>query len=57
MPTWATHFDYASYETRHLVIARLVYWIEIRKTDGYNIKIHWCMTAEQSLGRKKEESA
>ena len=57
MPTRATRFDYASYETRHLVIARLVDWIEIRKTDGFNIGIHWRMTAEQSLVRRKEESA
>lgn len=29
----------------------------IRKNDGYDITIHWRMTAEQFLGRKKEESA
>ena len=43
--------------TKHLVIAQLVDRIEIRKNDGYDITIHWRMTAEQFLGRKKEESA
>ena len=38
------------------VIAQLVDRIEIRKIDGYDITIHWRMTAEQFLGRKKEES-
>ena len=47
----------ASYEAKHLVIAQLVDRIEIRKSDGYDITIHWRMTAEQFLGRKKEESA
>jgi DNA invertase Pin-like site-specific DNA recombinase len=50
-------FDDASYEAKHLVIAQLVDRIEIRKNDGYDITIHWRMTAEQFLGRKKEESA
>ena len=57
MLTWATRFDDASYEAKHLVIAQLVDWIEIRKNEGYDITIHWRMTAEQFLGRKKEESA
>ena len=57
MLTWATRFDDASYEAKHLVIAQLVDRIEIRKNDGYDITIHWRMTAEQFLGRKKEESA
>ena len=50
-------FINASYEAKHLVIAQLVDRIEIRKNDGYDITIHWRMTAEQFLGRKKEESA
>ena len=55
--SWASRFDDASYEAKHLVIAQLVDRIEIRKNDGYDITIHWRMTAEQFLGRKKEESA
>ena len=55
--SWAGRFDDASYEAKHLVIAQLVDRIEIRKNDGYDITIHWRMTAEQFLGRKKEESA
>ena len=47
----------ASYEAKHLVIVQLVDRIEIRKNDGYDITIHWCMTAEQFLSRKTEESA
>jgi len=39
------------------LIAQLVDRIEIRKNDGYDITIHWRMTAEQFLGRKTEESA
>ena len=39
------------------VFLQLVDRIEIRKNDGYDITIHWRMTAEQFLGRKKEESA
>ena len=39
------------------VFLRLVDRIEIRKNDGYDITIHWRTTAEQFLGRKKEESA
>ena len=50
-------FDDASYEAKHLVIAQLVDRIEIRKNDGYDITIHWRMTAEQFLGRKTEASA
>ncbi len=57
MLTWATRFDDASYEAKHLVIAQLVDRIEIRKTDGYDIEIHWRMTAEQFLGRKTEAGA
>ena len=45
------------YEAKHLVIAQLVDRIEIRKNDGYDITIHWRMTAEQFLGRKTEASA
>ena len=52
--TWATCFDDASYEAKHLVIAQLVDRNEIRKTDGYDIEIHWRMMAEQFLERKKE---
>ena len=55
--SWASRFDDASYEAKHLVIAQLVDRIEIRKTDGYDITIHWRMTAEQFLGRKTEASA
>ena len=55
--SWASRFDDASYEAKHLVIAQLVDRIEIRKNDGYDITIHWRMTAEQFLGRKTEESA
>ena len=55
--SWASRFDDASYEAKHLVIAQLVDRIEIRKNDGYDITIHWRMTAEQFLGRKKEERA
>ena len=55
--SWASRFDDASYEAKHLVIAQLVDRIEIRKNDGYDITIHWRMTAEQFLGRKKEASA
>ena len=55
--SWASRFDDASYEAKHLVIAQLVDRIEIRKNDGYDITIHWRMTAEQFLERKKEESA
>ena len=55
--SWASRFDDVSYEAKHLVIAQLVDRIEIRKNDGYDITIHWRMTAEQFLGRKKEESA
>ena len=29
--SWASRFDDASYEAKHLVIAQLVEWIEIRK--------------------------
>jgi len=47
----------ASYEAKHLVIAQLVDRIEIRKNDGYDITIHWRMTAEQFLGKKTEASA
>jgi hypothetical protein len=39
------------------VFLQLVDRIEIRKNDGYDITIHWRTTAEQFLGRKKEESA
>ena len=55
--SWASRFDDASYEAKHLVIAQLVDRIKIRKNDGYDINIHWRMTAEQFLGRKTEESA
>ena len=55
--SWPTRFDDASYEAKHLVIARLVDRIKIRKNDGYDITIHWRMTAEQFLGRKTEASA
>ena len=55
--SWASRFDDASYEAKHLVIAQLVDRIEIRKNDGYDITIHWRMTAEQFLGRKTEASA
>ncbi|MBR0267782.1 MAG: hypothetical protein IJQ71_10195 [Clostridia bacterium] len=55
--SWANRFDDASYEAKHLVIAQLVDRIEIRKNDGYDITIHWRMTAEQFLERKTEESA
>ena len=34
--SWATRFDDASYEAKHLVIAQLVDRIEIRKNDGYD---------------------
>lgn len=54
------HYSFSAeivYEAKHLVIAQLVDRIEIRKNDGYDITIHWRMTAEQFLGRKKEESA
>ena len=47
----------ATLHSPDLVIAQLVDRIEIRKNDGYDITIHWRMTAEQFLGRKKEESA
>jgi len=57
MLSWATRFEDASYEAKHLVIAQLVDRIEIRKNDGYDITIHWRMTAEQFLGRKTEASA
>ena len=57
MLSWATRFEYASYEAKHMVIAQLVDRIEIRKNDGYDITIHWRMTAEQFLGRKTEEIA
>ena len=55
--SWASRFDDTSYEAKHLVIAQLVDRIEIRKNDGYDITIHWRMTAEQFLGRKTEASA
>ena len=57
MLTWATRFDEASYEAKHLVIAQLVDRIEIRKSTEYEISIHFRMTAEQFLGRKTEASA
>ena len=55
--SWASRFDDASYEAKHLVIAQLVDRIEIRKTDGYDIEIHCRMAAEQFLGRRTEASA
>ena len=55
--SWASRFDDASYEAKHLVIAQLVDRIEIQKNEGYDITIHWRMTAEQFLGRKTEASA
>ena len=57
MLTWATRFDEASIEAKHLVIAQLVDRIEIRKNTDYEISIHWRMTAEQFLGRTAEASA
>ncbi|MBR6165239.1 MAG: hypothetical protein IKQ45_04865 [Clostridia bacterium] len=57
MLTWATRFDEASYEAKHLVSAQLVDRIEIRKSTEYEISIHFRMTAEQFLGRKTEASA
>ena len=57
MLTWATRFDEASYEAKHLVIAQLVDRNEIRKSTEYEISIHFRMTAEQFLGRKTEASA
>ena len=50
-------FAHARYEAKHLVIAQLVDRIEIQKNEGYDITIHWRMTAEQFLGRKTEASA
>ena len=57
MLTWATRFDEANYEAKHLVIAQLVDRIGIRKNVDYEISIHFRMTAEQFLGRKTEASA
>lgn len=53
--TWASRFEDASYEAKHMVIAELVDRIEVKK--DYDITIHWRMTAEQFLGKKTEASA
>jgi len=54
MLTWATRFEDASYEAKHMVIAQLVDRIEVKK--DYEITIYWRMTAEQFLGKKNEAS-
>ena len=53
--TWASRFEDASYEAKHMVIAELVDRIEVKK--DYKITICWLMTADQSLGKKTEASA
>ena len=53
--TWASRFEDASYEAKHMVIAELVDRIEVKK--GYEITICWRMTADQFLGKKTEASA
>ena len=55
MLSWATRFEDASYEAKHLVIAQLVDRIEVKK--DYEITIYWRMTAEQFFGKKNEASA
>ena len=55
MLSWATRFEDASYEAKHMVIAELVDRIEMKK--DYEITIYWRMTAEQFLGKKNEASA
>jgi hypothetical protein len=40
-----------------MILCSFLSFIEIRKNDGYDITIHWRMTAEQFLGRKTEASA
>lgn len=53
--TWASRFEDASYEAKHMVIAELVDRIEVKK--DYEITIYWRMTADQFLGKKTEASA
>ena len=55
MLTWASRFEDASYEAKHMVIAQPVDRIEVKK--DYDITIYWRMTAEQFLGKKNEASA
>lgn len=53
--TWASRFEDASYEAKHMVIAELFDRIEVKK--NYEITIYWRMTADQFLGKKTEASA
>ena len=53
--TWASRFEDASYEAKHMLIAELVDRIEVKK--DYEITIYWRMTADQFLGKKTEASA
>ncbi len=52
--TWAERYEQASYEAKHLIIAALVDRVEVNR--GYDIKIHFKVTAEQFRGHEQKSA-
>ena len=45
---WAAAFDVASFETKRMVLARLIERVEVKR--GYKIKVRFKITAKELLG-------